>query len=171
MFLLQLTLIFWKREYPHLNICRPAEDMCGYYFAFSDCHRYLASCKYCQMVESGSNEMETETMDVDGLLENVGNMSLDDIPNVDIQMDSPEAVATPEEKERDQLLLLISKHIRIYQAQRALYQQKVGEAIEDARGGVCFEDRLHIFWLITGRKWSCQGSIMSSWVSHIITVR
>ena len=32
-----------------------------------------------QMVESGSNEMEVERTDVDGLLKNVGNMSFDDV--------------------------------------------------------------------------------------------
>ncbi len=116
---------FWKREYPHLKICRPAKDICVYCFAFSNRHRYLASRKYCQMVESGSDKMELETTDVDGLLENVGNMSLDDVPIVDVQMDSPEAAATPEEEESDQLLLVIGKHIRMYRAQRALYQQKV----------------------------------------------
>ncbi len=45
--------------------------------------------------------MEVERTDVDCLLENVGNMSLDDVPIIDIQMDSLEAVATPEEEERD----------------------------------------------------------------------
>ena len=74
--------------------------------------------------------MEVERTELDCLLENV-----DEVPIMDVQMDAPEAAATPEEEERDQLLLVIGKHIRMYRAQRALYQQKVGEAIEDAKGG------------------------------------
>ncbi len=58
-------LIFWKREYPHLKFCRPAEYICGYCFAFSNHDRYLASHKYSQTVESSSDEMETERTDVD----------------------------------------------------------------------------------------------------------
>ena len=100
---------FWKREYPHLKICRPAEDICGYCFAFRNRHRYLANHKYSQTVESGSDEMEVERTELDCLLENVGNMSLDEVPIVDVQIDAPEAASTPEEEERDQLLLVIGK--------------------------------------------------------------
>ena len=60
--------------------------------------------------------METETTDVDDLLQNVGNMLLDEVLIVDVQMDFPEVAATPEEKEHDQLLLIISKHIRMYKS-------------------------------------------------------
>ena len=104
--------------------------------------------------------METERTELDGLIENVGTMLLEDIPIVDVedipivdvQMDAPEAAATPEEEERDQLLLVIGEHIRMYRAQRALYQQKGREAIEDVKGGVGFEDYRHTFVVDYGQN-------------------
>ncbi len=74
----------------------------GSYFGFcevSNHHRYLASHKYSQTVASGSDKMETERTELDGLLENVGNMLLEDILIVDVQMDASEAAATLKEEE------------------------------------------------------------------------
>jgi hypothetical protein len=97
-------------------------------------------------------QLQRRRSGIDCYLENVGNMSLDDVPIIDIQMDSPEAVATPEEEERDWLLLVMSKHIRMYRVQWALYQQKVREVIEDAKGGVGFEDHRHTFVVEYGQN-------------------
>ena len=33
----------WKQLYPHLKVSRPAEDICQYYYAFCNRHRYLAN--------------------------------------------------------------------------------------------------------------------------------
>ena len=63
---------------------------------------------------------------------------MDNVPVIDINMEMPEAAGTPAEEECDLLLLEVGLHVRMYQAQQALYQEKVDLAIADAKAGVEF---------------------------------
>ncbi len=104
---------FWKREYPHLKISRPVEDICPYCFAFSNRHIYLA-----RHVD-GNDEFDKEAMRIDGILVGLDNLAIEDTPVVEVRMEVPEAAATPDVEERDLLLLQIGEHIRMYRLQRA----------------------------------------------------
>jgi hypothetical protein len=77
---------------------------------------------------------------------------VEDGPVVDIDMESAAAAATPAEEEREQLLMAIGEHVRMYRAQRFLYQEKVEEAIADGKEGKQFEERRYTFVVDYGQN-------------------
>ena len=89
---------------------------------------------------------------IDGILISLNNLAIEDTPVVDARMEVPEAAATPEEEERDLLLLQIGEHIRMYRSQRALYIERVEAAVMDAKAGVEFADRRYTFVVDYGQN-------------------
>ena len=117
--LLRTYFDFWKREYPHLKISRPVEDICPYCFAFSNWHRSLASHSYQSSVNDRNDEVDEEAMSevvtmIDVILVGLDNLAIKDTPVIEARMEVPEAAATPDEEEWDLLLLQIGEHIRMY---------------------------------------------------------
>jgi hypothetical protein len=156
----------WKRDFPHLKISRPVEDICPYCFAFTNRHRYLSNRAFGRL-DTGNdvgddneednddegNMMEMEYEDcMEKLIEEFPSLTMDDVPVVDIDMELPEAAGTPAEEERELLLLEVGLHVRMYRAQRALYQEKVDLAIADAKAGVEFHHRQYTFVVDYGQN-------------------
>ena len=125
----------WKRNFSHLKVSRPVEDICKYCFIFANRHRYLAN-----------------------------HSTAASAPGVDpgVVEGGVESAATQTEEDRKLLLLEYAIHVRMARAQRALYQELVAQAVADAteKRSTPNEDT-HSSWT-TGRIWSCPSITRSS---------
>ena len=65
-------------------------------------------------------------------------------------------------EERELMLLQAAEHVKMARTHRTLYQQKVADAVEDAKVWRPHGERQYTFVLIMGRTWSCPSSTKSS---------
>ena len=63
----------------------------------------------------------------------------------EVNMELPEAARTPIEEKRELLLLKVDLYVHMYQAQQALYQEKVHLATADEKAGEEFTMQQHTF--------------------------
>ena len=140
----------WRTAYPQLKVSCPAEDICGYCFVFTNCNRdhtshsaaAVADCRDDDEDEDGDDappeeeaaaEMEamTATMAKAATPEEEAAVIEEQLPAGSVgeqllvnmsklNLDHPEAAATPAEEARELLLIESAKHIRMAKAQRAL---------------------------------------------------
>jgi hypothetical protein len=145
-----------------LKVSCPAEDICGYCFVFTNCNRNhanhsaaaVADCRDDDEDKDGDDappeeevaaEMEATTAtaakaatpeEEAAVIEeqlpggSVGEQLLVNMSK--LNLDHPEAAATPAEEARELLPIESAKHIRMARAQRALYQACVTEAVRYA---------------------------------------
>ena len=132
----------WKRDYKNLKVSRPVEDICKECFVFTNHHRHLANHTMRQdMGDDGSNsDNSTDDGDVDS------NFDDDDgEPTVEANIDQPDAAGNLNEEMRELMLLQAAEHVKMARIQRKLYQQKVAEAVKDAKVGRAHSERRYTF--------------------------
>lgn len=115
---------FWKKEYPHLVIARPREDICGDCWVFANKHKYLRSKKKVQVVQEAAGIYEEESEEDDNawnqeLEEDGGTATIDD------------AVEFQRVLESEELIMKASTHVQRAKNQRLYFNQKKKEAATD----------------------------------------
>ena len=139
----------WKRDYKDLKVSRPVEDICKDCYVFANRHRHLANHTMRQdMGDDGSDsDNSTDDGDVDS------NFADDDgEPTVEANIDQPDAAGNPNEEMRELMLLQAAEHVKMARIQRKLYQQKVAEAVEDAKVGRAHSERRYTFVVDYGQN-------------------
>ena len=139
----------WKRDYKDLKVSRPVEDICKDCYVFANRHRHLANHTMRQdMGDDGSDsDNNTDVGDVDS------NFADDDgEPTVEANIDQPDAAGNPNEEMRELMLLQAAEHVKMARIQRKLYQQKVAEAVEDAKVGRAHSERRYTFVVDYGQN-------------------
>jgi len=150
---------YWKKNYPQLKVSRPAEDICQYCFVFANRHRYLANhsaMNSCTEYDEDGDDIQVvrpSALD-DG---NIEADCCDDNDDEDgntttIVPVNPEGAATTVTEEREVLLLECAVHIKMARVQRSLYQEKVTEAIADAKASVVHTSRRYTFVVDYGQN-------------------
>ena len=140
----------WKRDYKDLKVSRPVEDICKDCYVFANRHRHLAN--HAMRQDMGDDGRDSDDDDTDADVDT--NLADDDgEPTVaaDLVMRADAARNTNEE-ERELMLLQAAEHVKMARIQRKLYQQKVAEAVEDAKVGKAHKERWYTFVVDYGQN-------------------
>ncbi len=125
------------------------EDICPYYYAFANRHRYLANCSNGVHNDGTKKEGKQGSGNSIGIGKEDGEGNNNDNHSTDgsndgkdstnlgrglesVDINPPESVLTKEDKERELMLFETAAHIKMARAQRALYQAKVKLVVQDA---------------------------------------
>ena len=73
-------------------------------------------------------------------------------PTVEANTDQPDAAGNPNEEMRELIMLQAAEHVKMARIQRKLYQQKVAEAVEDAKVGRAHSERRYTFVVDYGQN-------------------
>lgn len=144
----------WKKNYLQLKVSHPVEDICQYYFVFTNCHRYLANHSAMDLcVEYDEDGDEFNVFCCSEVDENKDNgQLLKAIPAKNNIAEGSASISIPSKSaantvttECEILLLECAIHVQMAHAQQSLYQVKIELSIADAKASVHHEKRIYMF--------------------------
>ena len=125
------------------------EDICKECYIFANCHRHLAN--HTMRQDIGDDVRDSNDDDTDADVDS--NLADDDgQPTVEANLMQAEAAQNTNEEVRELMLLQAAKHVKMARIQRLLYQQKVAEAVEDAKVGRTHRERRYTFVVDYGQN-------------------
>jgi hypothetical protein len=137
----------WKKDYKDLKVSRPVEDICKDCYVFANRHRHLANHAMRQDIQNDFGDDDDD---------NGNNNDDDDDNDGDSTDDSDEDddgnFVAKNVEEREEMLIEAAEHVKMARTQRMLYQQKVDDAVQDAKVGRPHNERRYTFVVDYGQN-------------------